>query len=163
MAAGTMNHHDHHRRWVETIRALAPEPSWGIDPLLIHSHVRPTFFRDMLTRVRGSDALDLGLSRLEWLPDLPDGLEWPQHEGKAMDFVAQINLSDLEAGFHPLLPELDGYTSSSGIFGIRELSLTVFVPFAVQSPQSLISFPLTSPSPTLPARQRSTPLSPRRR
>jgi uncharacterized protein YwqG len=66
---------------------------------------QPAFFRKQLVFVNGSNALPLGQSRLEYLPDLPLGMEWPQHDDKALDFVAQINLADLEAGFHPALPE----------------------------------------------------------
>ncbi|MBN1147215.1 MAG: DUF1963 domain-containing protein [Anaerolineales bacterium] len=39
------------------------------------------------------------------LPDLPQGYDWPAHNGQALDFLAQINLAELEAGFHPLFPE----------------------------------------------------------
>jgi len=91
-------------RWQEMFSDLITEIGDTYDHHLIYESSRSTFFREEIKRVEGADSLELGLSRLEWLPDLPPGVEWPQHEGKAMDFVAQINLADVEADFHPLLP-----------------------------------------------------------
>lgn len=100
-----MKNHEGFQDWQELFRSIIGEVDGEFDPRLIYSYAYPTFFRDSLTQARGSNALELGLSRLEWLPDLPREVEWPNYDGKAMDFVAQINLSDLEVGFHPSLPE----------------------------------------------------------
>lgn len=92
------------QRWLDNFNSICPTPGAKIDPQLIYSHAHPTFFRERLTPISGSELSGLGLSRLEHLPDLPHGMGWPQHEGKALDFVAQINLADLEADFHPTMP-----------------------------------------------------------
>ena len=99
-----MNDEQLYRRWQEMFSELITEIRDKFEPQLIYESSLPTFFREKIERVDGTDSIEPGLTRLEWLPDLPPGVEWPQHEGRAMDFVAQINLSDLEAGFHPLLP-----------------------------------------------------------
>jgi len=93
------------QRWLETFHSICPNPDADVDPHLIFNHARPTFFREKLTAISGPKLSELGTSRLEHLPDLPHGMDWPQHEGKALDFVAQINLADLEADFHPALPK----------------------------------------------------------
>ena len=91
-------------RWQKMFSELITEIGDKYDHHLIYESSRPTFFREEIKRVEGIDSVETGLSRLEWLPDLPPVVEWPQHEGKAMDFVAQINLADVEVDFHPLLP-----------------------------------------------------------
>ena len=91
-------------RWRKMFDELFPKNRRGIDPLLVYKNSTPTFFRSELTVIKGSDALEPGLTRLEWLPDLPRGVEWPEHQGKAMVFLAHINLADHEAGVHPALP-----------------------------------------------------------
>jgi len=100
-----VNEEQRHQRWEEIFHDLIEEADGRYDPHVFYEHSMPTFFREKITRVEGSDSLEMGLTRYEWLPDLPRGTEWPQRDGKAMDFLAQINLADLEAGLHPLLPE----------------------------------------------------------
>lgn len=99
-----MNNEQLYQRWQAMFEGLVIQLKGKFDPRIIYASSLPTFVREKLARVEGSDTLEPGLTRLEWLPDLPPGAEWPQDEGKAMDFVAQVNLADLEAGFHPLLP-----------------------------------------------------------
>jgi hypothetical protein len=96
---------DHYQRWLEACPEIAKQAGSKIDLRLVYSHTRPTFFREELRRVPGTDLLEPGLTRLGWLPDLPPDMEWPQHQGKALDFLAQVNLADLEPHFHPALPE----------------------------------------------------------
>lgn len=100
-----MNEQERYQRWLDVVRGLPGMADFGIDLRALYDHCLPSFFRDDLTTLPGADCTDLGASRLEHLPDLPRGMDWPQHNGKAMDFVAQINLAELEAGFHPRLPE----------------------------------------------------------
>ncbi len=100
-----MNNGHLYERWQGMFNGLVTEIGDKFDPQIIYKSSLPTFFREKIERVEGTDLTKPGLTRLEWLPDLPPGVEWPQYEGKAMDFVAQINLSDLAGGFHPLLPK----------------------------------------------------------
>jgi len=100
-----MDERQRYERWQALFRPALTENDRDIDPGEFYEKSRPTFYLDRFERVEGSEALEAGLSRLEWLPDLPAGYEWPQHEGQALDFLAQINLADLEKGFHPRLPE----------------------------------------------------------
>lgn len=93
------------QRWLDTFHSICLNPGADIDSYLIFNHTRPTFFREKLTTIPGSELSELGTSRPEYLPDLPRGMDWPQYEGKALDFLAQINLADLEADFHPTLPQ----------------------------------------------------------
>jgi uncharacterized protein DUF1963 len=51
--------------------------------------------------------LPIGASRIGGLPDLPPGQQWPQHQGKKIPFVAQLNLADFPAA-HKLFPA-DGH------------------------------------------------------
>ena len=39
-----------------------------------------------------------GASRLVGAPDMPDNLDWPHHRGRALAFLAQINLASLPPG-----------------------------------------------------------------
>ncbi len=48
--------------------------------------------------------LSLGGSRLGGCPDLPEGMEWPRHQGRPLAFIAQVNLA--EAAPHDPLHEL---------------------------------------------------------
>jgi len=41
--------------------------------------------------------LDIGVSRIGGLPDLPEGVEWPRWKGTPMSFVAQLNMSAVAA------------------------------------------------------------------
>lgn len=41
------------------------------------------------------DASPVGCCKIGGLPDLPDALQWPTHEGKGLPFVAQLDLSTL--------------------------------------------------------------------
>ncbi len=100
-----MDDEQRYHRWQEIYAEFIAENEGNFDFRPIYEHSLPAFIRTNLIELKASDSLELGLSRLEWLPDLPRGLAWPEHEGRALDFVAQVNLADLEAGFHPSLPE----------------------------------------------------------
>jgi hypothetical protein len=91
-------------RWQEMFSELIYELDDKYDPRDIYEHSMPTFFRKAIDLVEDPEALEMGVSRLEWLPDLPGDMEWPHYEGKAMDFLAQINLAELDPNLHPLLP-----------------------------------------------------------
>ena len=93
-----------YQRWRDFFRDYVSENKEKLDLPLVYEHSLPAFFQTEMTIVENPDTLQPGLSRLEWLPDLPAGMQWPQDKGKALDFVAQVNLSDLEPGFHPSLP-----------------------------------------------------------
>ena len=94
-----------YQRWHTLFETALTEEDANIDASEFYEKSAPTFYLDRFERVEGSEALAVGLSRLEWLPDLPPGYDWPENEGQALDFLAQINLADLEKGYHPLLPE----------------------------------------------------------
>jgi len=38
----------------------------------------------------------IGASRIGGGPDVPAGFEWPNHKGRALDFLLQINLADVQ-------------------------------------------------------------------
>jgi len=54
------------------------------------------------------DTLPLGHSRIGGLPDLPRKKKWPEHKGKKLPFIAQLNLAQLPKTAHALLPR-DGH------------------------------------------------------
>ncbi|MCA9941048.1 MAG: DUF1963 domain-containing protein [Anaerolineales bacterium] len=92
-------------RWHSLFRATLGETAADLDPQAIYTHFRPTFHRRQPLQILSAAApTPVGLSRLEGLPDLPPTLTWPEQNGQALDFLAQINLAHLEKGFHPLLP-----------------------------------------------------------
>jgi len=100
-----MDESTRHQRWQTIFQAALTEEEADIETSELFEHSQPTFYIDKYEKVAGTMSLELGLSRLEWLPDLPSGSEWPEQDGQALDFLAQLNLADLEKGFHPLLPE----------------------------------------------------------
>ena len=91
-------------RWQEMFSELIEELGNRYDPRVIYEYSSPLFFAHESERVNDPFNLALGLSRLEWLPDLPRGVEWPHYGGRAMEFIGQINLADLDMDFHPLIP-----------------------------------------------------------
>ncbi|MBO1626725.1 YwqG family protein [Bacillus arachidis] len=55
---------------------------------------------------RQEESLPIGCSKMGGLPDVPSTFEYPTHEGKALDFIAQFNLADLQdMGVDHDLPE----------------------------------------------------------
>src|SRR5437870_10257828 len=49
--------------------------------------------------------LPLGCSRIGGCPELPAGIDWPFWQGKALSFLAQLNLQDIgETACSELLP-----------------------------------------------------------
>jgi uncharacterized protein YwqG len=52
-------------------------------------------------RRTAADALPLGASRFGGAPDVPSGFAWPERDGSPLAFLAQIDLSELQA---PALP-----------------------------------------------------------
>lgn len=66
----------------------------------VRARRRPT----VLLEPRGGPAdARPGASRIGGTPDLPEGLAWPQAEGKSLSFIAQVNLEEL-AGAWPQTP-----------------------------------------------------------
>lgn len=57
--------------------------------------------------------LPLGASRFGGLPDLPPQLPWPEHEGKKLPFLSQVDLSTLPPDRGQLLPH-DGWLYAFG-------------------------------------------------
>jgi uncharacterized protein YwqG len=100
-----MNEEQLYQRWQAAFREYLEQNVGKFDPHLVYEHCIPAFFRTDLKGVERDEPLEPGLSRLDGLPDLPESVEWPQHGGRSLDFVAQINLGDFEKGFHPSLPE----------------------------------------------------------
>ena len=94
-----------YERWYELARTAVGEAAADYDPRSLYAHFRPTFYRQQpLEVLYTARPWAAGFSRLEGLPDLPPSLAWPEHNGQALDFLAQVNLAHLEKGFHPLLP-----------------------------------------------------------
>lgn len=100
-----MNASQRYQRWQSLFREYIEQHQERFDTRLVYEHCDPSFFHSESQESVCDAALPLGLSRLDGLPDLPDGTAWPEQDGKLIDFVAQINLSDLEKEFHPALPE----------------------------------------------------------
>ncbi len=76
----------------------------GLDPQKLYKDALPCFYEKYEPETKGNP-LEVGISRTGGYPDLPEGESWPTYDGKAMPFVAQINLRDLEPGFVPHLPQ----------------------------------------------------------
>src|SRR5262245_865556 len=49
-----------------------------------------------LTSRAGHDGWSVGSSRIGGYPDLPAGAEWPSWNGRALSFLAQLNLAELQ-------------------------------------------------------------------
>ncbi len=49
----------------------------------------------MKTVPRQEDSIGIGASKIGGLPDLPEGLEWPEWKGTSLPFIAQIHLPDI--------------------------------------------------------------------
>src|SRR5579859_7728057 len=78
---------------LESLRQLIEEVGWAdrVDQLL--SFVKPSIA--ISTHRVGEQSLALGTSKIGGAPDLPYDIAWPEYRGNALDFVAQINLSDI--------------------------------------------------------------------
>jgi hypothetical protein len=93
-----------YQRWQALFHEYVEKYKGKFDPHPVFEHSLPSFISSGLQVIERMDTLERGLSRLDGLPDLPEGATWPQVDGRALDFVAQINLEELEKGFHPSLP-----------------------------------------------------------
>jgi uncharacterized protein YwqG len=49
----------------------------------------------LLSRPVGETQIRLGHTRLGGVPDLPQGIRWPEYDGVPLPFIAQINLSEV--------------------------------------------------------------------
>lgn len=61
----------------------------------IHYLVRPSI--RLLTTPVDEATLQPGVSKLGGLPDLPEGIAWPEKQGQPQSFIAQIRLADVHA------------------------------------------------------------------
>lgn len=77
---------------------LAPEA----DAIL--ATLRPSI--RLTARRSAMDIIPLGGSRFGGVPDLPDGMPWPEHAGSRLDFLAQIDLWEAAQAFS--LPGIPG-------------------------------------------------------
>lgn len=81
--------------------ALCEQHGLGQHADALHRQLRPRI------RYHRTDAPDVppGGSRVGGGPDVPSDFEWPMHDGRALDFLLQLNLADLQ-GFAcaPALP-----------------------------------------------------------
>ena len=76
-----------HERYMERLRSRFPEAASFATFAEWDQHLCGT--------------IPLGATRAGGLPDLPPAVQWPQHEGLLLPFIAQINLSTI-----PRVPEL---------------------------------------------------------
>lgn len=81
-----------------TLAALRASPPLAPYVDAIAALIRPTI-RIVPRKARAADRA-VGASRLGGDPDLPESIAWPEDEGERIDFVGQINLSDV-AGLDP--------------------------------------------------------------
>jgi hypothetical protein len=91
--------------WYDSFKTILQAGDTDVDPAMFYQNATPTFYVDGFQIVPGSADLEVGLSRFEGVPDLPSGYNWPDYQGKALDFLAQINLAELEQDFHARLPD----------------------------------------------------------
>lgn len=83
-------------------------------------------FEIVLSETDGK-SLPIGSSKMGGFPDLPDSIEWPVNDGRAMSFLMQINLSELfEKQGTTALPTngllyffIDYLTATDGLFSER--------------------------------------------
>ncbi|WP_459501211.1 YwqG family protein [Bacillus sp. C1] len=72
----------------------------------IKSELLATIFPCVKVIPRQEELLHIGCSKIGGLPDVPSVFEYPTYEGKALDFIAQFNLADLQdVGMEHDLPE----------------------------------------------------------
>lgn len=64
----------------------------------VDAHRRPSL---LLEPAPPGEGLRVGASRLGGAPDLPPGFKWPEHHGRPLDFLAQINLREVPAADGP--------------------------------------------------------------
>ncbi|PHB16987.1 cytoplasmic protein [Bacillus pseudomycoides] len=64
------------------------------------THIKPellaTIFPCVKVIPRQEESLSIGCSKMGGMPDVPSTFEYPTYEGKALDFIAQFNLADLQ-------------------------------------------------------------------
>ena len=75
----------------------------NIDPRELYEKALPCFYEKYDLKEK-KDISVIGTTRQGGFPDLPESKNWPVENGKAMSFLAQINLGELEPGFAPYLP-----------------------------------------------------------
>ena len=75
----------------------------NIDPREFYKKALPCFYEKYNPEGK-KDISVIGTTRHGGYPDLPENESWPVENGKAMSFLAQINLGELEPGFAPYLP-----------------------------------------------------------
>ena len=75
----------------------------NIDPRELYEKALPCFYEKYDLKEK-KDISVIGTTRQGGFPDLPESENWPVENGKAMSFLAQINLGELEPDFAPYLP-----------------------------------------------------------
>lgn len=61
------------------------------------AQLQPTLLPSIKIHLETPEPTAVGASKIGGMPDLPAGFEWPLAHGKPLAFVAQINLSDIQA------------------------------------------------------------------
>lgn len=95
-------------RWQELFEQV--QEIEGLDSQALFEQAEPCFYQKWYqageeTPEHIIDPDQIGSSRSGGLPDLPETLSWPIHDGQAMAFLAQINFGELESDFVPYLPD----------------------------------------------------------
>jgi len=95
-------------RWQEVFEQI--QEIEGLDSRSLFEQAEPCFYQKwyQASKEVAEDEpalVQIGGSRIGGLPDLPETLSWPVHEGQAMAFLAQVNCGELEPNFVPYLPD----------------------------------------------------------
>src|SRR5260221_11570129 len=77
----------------ESLSRLIEEVGWANRAAQLLSFVKPSIA--ITTHRVDEQALKIGTSKIGGSPDLPYDIVWPEYRGQALDFVAQINLSEI--------------------------------------------------------------------
>lgn len=78
---------------IESLARLIEQVGWAHRVPQLLSFVKPSIAIE--THRVDEKALPIGSSKIGGSPDLPYDIAWPEYRGHALDFVAQINLSDI--------------------------------------------------------------------
>jgi uncharacterized protein YwqG len=95
-------------RWQEVFEQV--QEIEGLDSQALFEQAEPCFYQKWYQAGEEvsedkPDPAQIGGSRIGGLPDLPETLSWPLHNGQAMAFLAQVNCGELEPNFVPYLPD----------------------------------------------------------